>query len=341
MSYRLELAKTNRSGCSNTVCKNIAEKIAKGTLRQGVMVTIKDHQTWKWRHWGCVTPVLIANMKEATENNFDLLDGYDELSEDVQQTVRRAFEQGHVDDEDWKGDVEQNRPGAKGFRSPAVKKKKKKEEEEEKAVKDAEAQDDQVSQSPSKPAAKKRGRGKKEEASDFVDTEQPPAKKAKGVAKKEKKVRNEVDYGVADVGDVPVKRTKAAAKKSQKAKGAETIQSDGEAPPKKARGRKKSVKVDDDDDEGESVSNEEDSGEPIPPLVKDSRASRKAATADFSKIPGTEDGDNIEEVMEESHKPKKGRKKITGKGSKDGTAGTTETKVTDGKARKGVRGKKA
>lgn len=94
-------------------------------------------------------------MKEATENNFDLLDGYDELSEDVQQTVRRAFEQGHVDDEDWKGvfcpatvspvyfadinqDVEQNRPGAKGFRSPAVKKKKKKEEEEEKAVKDAE-----------------------------------------------------------------------------------------------------------------------------------------------------------------------------------------------------------
>lgn len=129
-----------------------------------------------------------------------------------------------------------------------------------------------------------------------------------------------MDYGVADVGDVPVKRTKAAAKKSQKAKGAETIQSDGEAPPKKARGRKKSVKVDDDDDEGESVSNEEDSGEPIPPLVKDSRASRKAATADFSKIPGTEDGDNIEEVMEESHKPKKGRKKITGKGSKDGVS---------------------
>ena len=81
-------------------------------------------------------------MKEATDNNFDYLDGYDELSDDVQETVRRAFEQGHVDDEDWKGvicpatasqacsadinqDVEQNRPGAKGFRSPAVKKKKK------------------------------------------------------------------------------------------------------------------------------------------------------------------------------------------------------------------------
>ena len=42
-------------------------------------------------------------MKEATDNNFDYLDGYDELSEDVQGTIRRAFEQGHVDDEDWKG----------------------------------------------------------------------------------------------------------------------------------------------------------------------------------------------------------------------------------------------
>lgn len=42
-------------------------------------------------------------MKEATDNNFDYLDGYDELHEDLQETVRRAFEQGHVDDEDWKG----------------------------------------------------------------------------------------------------------------------------------------------------------------------------------------------------------------------------------------------
>ena len=91
-------------------------------------------------------------MKEAIDNNFDYLDGYDELHEDVQETVRRAFEHGHVDDEDWKGvlypatassvcsadidqDVEQNRPGAKGFRSPAMKKKKR---EEKKAAKNAE-----------------------------------------------------------------------------------------------------------------------------------------------------------------------------------------------------------
>lgn len=42
-------------------------------------------------------------MKDATEDDFDMLDGYDELPEDLQVTVRRAFEQGHVDDADWRG----------------------------------------------------------------------------------------------------------------------------------------------------------------------------------------------------------------------------------------------
>ena len=32
-----ELAKTNRSGCSNTECKHSGEKIAKGALRHGVV----------------------------------------------------------------------------------------------------------------------------------------------------------------------------------------------------------------------------------------------------------------------------------------------------------------
>lgn len=33
----------------------------------------------------------------------DLVDGYDELPADFQDKVKRALEQGHVDDEDWKG----------------------------------------------------------------------------------------------------------------------------------------------------------------------------------------------------------------------------------------------
>lgn len=33
----------------------------------------------------------------------DLVDGYDELPEDAQEKVKRALEQGHVDDDDWNG----------------------------------------------------------------------------------------------------------------------------------------------------------------------------------------------------------------------------------------------
>lgn len=46
---------------------------------------------------------MIANMKEATDNDFGILDGFDDLSGDAQDIVRRAFQQGHVDDNDWKG----------------------------------------------------------------------------------------------------------------------------------------------------------------------------------------------------------------------------------------------
>lgn len=46
-----EVAVSGRAGCSNTACKNKESKIAKGELRQGVLVTIREHQSWKWRHW--------------------------------------------------------------------------------------------------------------------------------------------------------------------------------------------------------------------------------------------------------------------------------------------------
>ena len=56
---------------------------------------------------GCVTPKIIANMIETVgeegERDWSALDGYDELPEDLQEKVRRALLQGHVDDEDWKG----------------------------------------------------------------------------------------------------------------------------------------------------------------------------------------------------------------------------------------------
>ena len=42
-------------------------------------------------------------MKESSDDDIDMVDGYDELPEDAKDKVRRALEQGHIDDEDWKG----------------------------------------------------------------------------------------------------------------------------------------------------------------------------------------------------------------------------------------------
>ncbi|KAF2863892.1 zf-PARP-domain-containing protein [Piedraia hortae CBS 480.64] len=110
MSYRIEVSPNNRAVCSATKCKDEKVKITKGEMRHGVMITFKDKQSWKFRHWGCVTPEIIHHWKEASEGNMDLVDGYDELPDDAKEKVKRAFEQGHVDNEDWKGDVELNTP---------------------------------------------------------------------------------------------------------------------------------------------------------------------------------------------------------------------------------------
>ena len=75
----------------------------KGELRLGVFVTIQDNQTWHWKHWGCTTPNVIGHINEAIEGNLEFLDGYDELPENEQERVRKALDDGHVADEDWKG----------------------------------------------------------------------------------------------------------------------------------------------------------------------------------------------------------------------------------------------
>ncbi len=52
---------------------------------------------------GCVTPKVIENLKMSIEEDMDLLDGYDEIPPEEQAKVARSLEQGHVDDEDWRG----------------------------------------------------------------------------------------------------------------------------------------------------------------------------------------------------------------------------------------------
>jgi hypothetical protein len=55
-----------------------------------------------------------------------MVDGYEDLTPECQEKVQFALANGHVPDEDWKGDVEVNRPGQKGFRVKVKTPKKKK-----------------------------------------------------------------------------------------------------------------------------------------------------------------------------------------------------------------------
>lgn len=54
-----------------------------------------------------MTPKVVGNMQELINDEGDgdpsVIDGFEELSEENQEKVRKAIEQGHVDDEDWKG----------------------------------------------------------------------------------------------------------------------------------------------------------------------------------------------------------------------------------------------
>lgn len=105
--------------CQSPQCKTDQIKIAKGELRQGTLVMINENQSWRWRHWyaglsrylkallicarGCVTPTVLHNWWDKAEKNMELIDGFDELPEEVQPKVQRALEASHVDDEDWNG----------------------------------------------------------------------------------------------------------------------------------------------------------------------------------------------------------------------------------------------
>lgn len=53
----------------------------------------------QWRHWGCVTPTIIKNVKKKHSEASDV-DGYEDLSEELQQKIDKAFEEGNVAEED-------------------------------------------------------------------------------------------------------------------------------------------------------------------------------------------------------------------------------------------------
>ena len=50
-----------------------------------------------------MTPQQIAGLKKDIEDDVELLDGYEDMGEDMQAKIRQALMDGHVADEDWKG----------------------------------------------------------------------------------------------------------------------------------------------------------------------------------------------------------------------------------------------
>ena len=98
-----------------------------------------------WRHWGCVTPKIIENVKKTFEDA-DGLDGFEDLKEEDQEKLKAAWEVGHVADEDIPATARKEGTGD--------------EEEEEKP--------------------KKRASKKKKEANDDEQQEEEKPKKARG-----------------------------------------------------------------------------------------------------------------------------------------------------------------
>ncbi|KAJ5750216.1 hypothetical protein N7533_007244 [Penicillium manginii] len=122
MPYRFELSPSNRAGCQTKECKDNKVKITKGELRVGSWVDTERVQYWAWRHWGCTTPLVLSNIQTSiadeeddSELNFEALDGFDELPSEFQEKIKVAIEKGHIEDDEWKGDVAHNRPGMRGM----------------------------------------------------------------------------------------------------------------------------------------------------------------------------------------------------------------------------------
>lgn len=82
-----------------------------------------------WRHWGCVSPKIIENVKKSFESAEDL-DGFEELKEEDQEKLKTAWEVGHVAEDDIpptaKDDLEEDKP-----KKRASKKKKEADDDEE------------------------------------------------------------------------------------------------------------------------------------------------------------------------------------------------------------------
>ncbi|OCT47208.1 hypothetical protein CLCR_02376 [Cladophialophora carrionii] len=268
-TYRFELAKQGRALCQNSACKHAGVKIGKGEFRMGTLAVIDGNSSWRWKHWGCVTPLQIGNLQtqvgplEDLDLDGDLphiIDGYEEIDDEAREKIKFALHNGHVPDEDWKGadaaqDPELNRPGKKGINKRTPKKK---------PVEEDGDPIDEKGETPSKPKPKG-GRGKKAKAESGDEADMPvPAPKRKAAGKRNVKVEEGDD---ADENPPPPKRVRkrkatikeedeedrVAEEKLAKKSGAQKVKVENEeetttAPARRSRAKKPKVEERDDED---------------------------------------------------------------------------------------------
>lgn len=254
-TYRYELASSNRAACQNSVCKTDGPKIQKGELRFGNLCSFEDRDFWKWKHWGCVTPIQIANVQKDIDGldidddeDMMVLDGWEELPDWAKEKIKQALKDGHVADEDWKGDPEKNRPGQKGINSARRKKKTKgdenpdeagladetpvkakkkrmtKKDKEAAAAAEEEAEDEFAEREDTPvPVKKKRGKKVREEEPDESAEEVIPAKKKRAAPKRRKVKAEEDDIKAEDEEVVPEPPKQRARVRKEKVKKEEGI----------------------------------------------------------------------------------------------------------------------
>ncbi|KAF4553692.1 Poly(ADP-ribose) polymerase and DNA-Ligase Zn-finger region-containing protein [Elsinoe fawcettii] len=278
MPYRFEIAAQGRAGCQDTQCKKDGIKIQKGELRQGTFVQIPNSDfpaSWKWRHWGCITPRVWQNIKADFEEDPDLIENLSELPEDQQQRIIDAIAAGHVPDEDWRGDTKKNRPP--GFKwddddendeDGGEKKKKTTKKRGRKA-----ADDDDEDKAPPTKRGRKSKKAKAEEDDEEEEVDTAPAK-PKGKRKSARDTAKAVNYDDED--------DEAAEKKPKKGRGKpKATNGDAEdAPPpaaatKRVRPTKKKVAEPSPADEG--LGNDEEDAEEEAPKAKGKGRPRKKA----------------------------------------------------------------
>jgi len=49
-----------------------------------------------------VSPKQIENLQKESEGDMEYVDGFEDMTKEMQEKILRALEQGHVDDADWK-----------------------------------------------------------------------------------------------------------------------------------------------------------------------------------------------------------------------------------------------